>query len=149
MFSPVESEYIIRMLLAALLGGFIGFERELIHRPAGLRTHMLVSLGACIFMIASLKFSLDPARIAAGVVTGMGFIGAGTIIAEKERGKEIVLGITTAASLWTTSAVGLLVGIGEYLLALFGALLVHLILWLRVIEHEGKAFPFRRVVKKV
>ncbi len=141
--SPQDAELIIRMVVAALLGGIIGIERELIRRPAGLRTHMLVSLGSCIFMIVSTKFNLDPARIASGVVTGMGFIGAGTIIAEKERDKEIVLGITTAASLWVTSGVGLLVGIGEYALAVFAALLVHLILWLRIVEHEKKAFPFR------
>ena len=144
-----EMEYIFRMLVAALLGALVGSEREMIHRPAGLRTHMLVSLGSCIFMIVSTKFSLDPARIAAGVVTGIGFIGAGTIIAEKERHKEIVLGVTTAAGLWATSGIGLLVGLGEYALAITAALLVYLIFWLRIIEHGKNKFPFSKVVKKV
>lgn len=138
MSSPYEIEFIFRMVLAVLLGALVGSERELIGRPAGLRTHMLVSLGSCLFMIASIKFALDPARIAAGVVTGIGFIGAGTIIAEKERHKEIVLGITTAAGLWATAGIGLLVGMGEYTLAIIASLLVYVILWLRVIEHEGK-----------
>lgn len=144
-----ELEFILRMIVSALLGALVGSERELIHRPAGLRTHMLVSLGSCLFMIVSMKFDLDPARIAAGVVTGIGFIGAGTIIAEKARHKEIVLGITTAAGLWATAGIGLLVGIGEYILATAAALMVYAILWLRIIEHEKKKFPFRKVVKKV
>lgn len=144
-----ELEFILRMIVSALLGALVGSERELIHRPAGLRTHMLVSLGSCLFMIVSMKFDLDPARIAAGVVTGIGFIGAGTIIAEKARHKEIVLGITTAAGLWATAGIGLLVGIGEYILATTAALMVYAILWLRIIEHEKKKFPFRKVVKKV
>ena len=137
----LELEYVLRMIVAMALGGIIGLERECIKRPAGLRTHMLVALGSCIFMIVSVKFSIDPARIAAGVVTGMGFIGAGTIIAEKEKHKEIVLGVTTAASLWTTSAIGLLVGIGEYVLASFATLLVFAILIIRIIEHKEKRMP--------
>ncbi len=144
-----EFEFVLRMVVAVLLGALVGVEREIVHRPAGLRTHMLVSLGSCLFMIVSMKFDLDPARIAAGVVTGIGFIGAGTIIAEKARHREIVLGITTAAGLWATSGIGLLVGMGEYILATVAALIVFCILWLRIIEHEKKRFPFSKVVKKV
>ncbi len=140
-----ESEYALRMIIAVVLGSIIGLERESIHRPAGLRTHILVALGSCIFMIISTKFQMDPARIAAGVVTGMGFIGAGTIIAEKARHKEIVLGITTAASLWTTSSIGLLVGLGEISLATFATFIILIILLSRIFEREGKRFPINPI----
>ena len=89
------------LLLAVALGGVVGIERERIHKPAGLRTHMLVCLGSCLFTIISTSFSTTPAQIAAGIVAGIGFIGAGTIWAEKDK----VQGITTAASLWATAAV--------------------------------------------
>jgi len=141
-----EIEFLIRMLLAVILGGIIGYEREINHKPAGLRTHMLVCLGSCIFMIVSMKFDVDPARVAAGVVSGIGFIGAGTIIAEKQKEKEIVHGVTTAAGLWATAGIGLLVGIGEYFLAVTAALIVACILWLRITK---KRFSFREVVNKV
>ena len=85
---------------------------------------MLVCLGSCLFTIVSLSFSIDPARIAAGIVTGIGFIGAGTIWGEKDK----VKGITTAASLWATAAIGLTVGIGDYILAIVVTILVFIIL---------------------
>jgi putative Mg2+ transporter-C (MgtC) family protein len=112
------------LLLAVALGGVVGFEREKIHKPAGLRTHMLVCLGSCLYTIISTNFSIAPAQIAAGIVAGIGFIGAGTIWAEKDR----VQGVTTAASLWATAAVGLTVGIGDYALAAVTTLLVFIIL---------------------
>ncbi len=112
------------LVLAVVLGAIVGIQREKAHRPAGLRTHMLVSLGSCLFTIISISFSLDPARIAAGIVAGIGFIGAGTIWAEKDK----VKGITTAASLWATSAIGLTVGIGDYPLAATVTALVFIIL---------------------
>ncbi len=135
MLELILTNELFKILLAALLGSIIGMERELVHKPAGLRTHMLVALGSCLFMIVSQHFTCetcDPARIAAGVVTGVGFIGAGTIIAE-QRGKKVV-GITTAASLWATAAIGLAVAIGEYLLAIVATLLICAILQLRVLE---------------
>jgi putative Mg2+ transporter-C (MgtC) family protein len=115
-----ESQILIRLLVAAVLGSLVGLERERGEWAAGLRTHMLVSLGACLFMIVSAYgFSgvlgkpavvLDPSRIAAQVVTGVGFLGAGTILM---RG-QIVRGLTTAASLWAVAAVGLASGGGLY-----------------------------------
>lgn len=102
----------------------MGLERETIHKPAGLRTHMLVCLGSCLFTIVSIGFSIDPARIAAGIVAGIGFIGAGTIWADRDK----VQGITTAASLWATAAIGLTAGIGDYPLAIIATLLVFIIL---------------------
>jgi len=99
-----DIEIITRLVLALLLSGFIGLERQVHRRTAGLRTHILVSLGSCLIMLTSLyifdiyknETPLDPARIAAGVITGIGFLGAGTIIREQEG----IRGLTTAASLW-------------------------------------------------
>jgi putative Mg2+ transporter-C (MgtC) family protein len=112
------------LLLAVFLGAVVGLERETIHKPAGLRTHMLVCLGSCLFTIVSIGFSIDPARIAAGIVAGIGFIGAGTIWADRDK----VQGITTAASLWATAAIGLTAGIGDYPLAIIATVLVFIIL---------------------
>ncbi|MBT0160142.1 MgtC/SapB family protein [Candidatus Bathyarchaeota archaeon A05DMB-2] len=117
-------ETLASLLLAVAFGAVVGIERELIHKPAGLRTHMLVSLGSCLFTIVSISFSMDPARIAAGIVAGIGFIGAGTIWAEKDK----VQGITTAASLWASAAIGLTTGIGDYPLAGVVTFLVVIIL---------------------
>ena len=121
-------ESVIRLILATILGAMVGLEREITHKPAGLRTHMLVSLGACLFTIVSMyDFGMDPARVAAGIVTGIGFIGAGTIIAEREK----VVGVTTAASLWATAAIGLTVGVGDYFLSIVATVLVFIVLSLR------------------
>lgn len=124
---PVDIEMIARLLLAVVLGILVGTEREMVHKPAGLRTHALVSLGACLFTVVSIDyFDVDPARIAAGIVTGIGFIGAGSIIAEKGH----VHGVTTAASLWCVAAIGLAVGVGAYVLAIVSSALVFGVLWL-------------------
>jgi len=131
-----DIELVVRMLIAVISGAIIGSERQLVHRPAGLRTHILVCLGSCIFTIVSTEFATDPARIAAGVVTGIGFIGAGTILAERDKDREIVLGVTTAASLWTTAAIGVLIGIGKIFLALSATAIVFFVLWIRVIERR-------------
>ncbi len=101
---------LVQLLLASALGAVVGFERELHGRPAGLRTHILLSLGAALFGIVSRGITapnVDPTRIAAQVVTGIGFIGAGTII----HLGGTVRGLTTAASIWTTAAIGLAVGL--------------------------------------
>lgn len=113
-------ETALRLFLAVILGGAIGFERESHNRPAGFRTHILVCAGSALIMMVSAYgftgqlgegFLADPGRIAAGVVTGIGFIGAGTIL--QQRGS--VRGLTTAATIWVVSGVGLAVGIGYYL----------------------------------
>ncbi|MHB1460062.1 MAG: MgtC/SapB family protein [Armatimonadota bacterium] len=115
---------ITNLILAALLGGMIGLNRELHNRPAGLRTHILLALGAAMFATVSHEAAgsvADPTRIAAQVVTGIGFLGAGTII---HQGVE-VRGLTTAASMWVSAAVGLTCGFGPdyYLFAVIGSLL--------------------------
>jgi putative Mg2+ transporter-C (MgtC) family protein len=117
-------ETFLSLLLAVGLGAIVGVEREVSHKPAGLRTHMLVSLGACLFTMMSMSFGAQPAQVAGGIVAGIGFIGAGTIWAEKDK----VQGITTAASLWATAAIGLTTGIGDYPLAAVVTFLVVVIL---------------------
>jgi putative Mg2+ transporter-C (MgtC) family protein len=111
-------DVLTRLLIAAVLSGLIGLEREFRHKPIGFRTTMLVGLGATLIMLVSLAFTDDPTRVAAGVVTGIGFIGAGLII--QSRGE--VHGITTAATIWVVAAVGLAVGIGYYSVAVIGTM---------------------------
>lgn len=122
----------IRLLLAVLLGGLVGFEREHNNHAAGLRTHILVCLGSTLIMLLSMygfaqfvNTNRDPARLAASVITGIGFLGAGTILFT---GKSIT-GLTTAASLWVVAAIGLAVGAGFYYAAVAATLLVLLNLW--------------------
>jgi len=129
-FLNFDFETIFRLVLAVALGALIGFERELKHRPAGLRTHMLVSLGATVFTVTSLSFDVEPSRIAAGIVTGIGFLGAGNIIAQRGH----IRGVTSAATLWVVAGIGLCVGVGQYAIAVASALLVFAILQLGRIE---------------
>ena len=123
-----EIELILRLLLAAALGFGIGFQRERSGKPAGLRTHCLIALGAALFTVASSTFGTwaDASRIAAGVVAGVGFIGGGVIF-RSASGDELV-GITTAASIWVTAAVGLAAGAGMYLISFIVALIATLVL---------------------
>ena len=131
-FDVITNDVILKLIVAAILGGVVGFEREITHRPAGLRTHILVSLGAALFTVMSMMFAEDPARIAAGIVAGIGFIGAGSIIAA--RGE--VHGITTAASLWVVAAIGLAVGLGAYLIAGVTAFSVFVVLLFGRVERD-------------
>lgn len=120
-----ELEVVIRLLLAAIVGGLVGLERELNNRPAGLRTHILVTVGSALVMLVS-KYGFlevnnsDPARLAAQVVSGIGFLGAGTIIMQG----NTVHGLTTAASLWTSACIGLALGAGYYIGGIAGAVIV-------------------------
>ncbi|HYL65788.1 MAG TPA: MgtC/SapB family protein [Nitrosopumilaceae archaeon] len=107
-------EIILRLLVAIGLGAVIGFERELKNRPAGLRTHMLVCLGSAIFTTIGLGLEPNTSRIAEAIVTGIGFLGAGAIIASGGQ----VRGITSAATLWVVASVGLVVGVGQYPIAI-------------------------------
>ena len=118
-----DLELLGRLLLAAVLGGAIGAERELNDQPAGLRTHMLLTIGACLFtLISAYGFGRgsDPSRIAAQIVTGIGFLGGGAIV----RHGLTVKGVTTAASIWATASVGVAIGAGSYVLGTGGAVLV-------------------------
>lgn len=148
-------ELILRLCIAATLGSIIGFERERLKNFAGLRTHMLVCLGATLIMIVSqYGFSevllrelviLDPSRVASQVVSGIGFLGAGTILFWK----NTIRGLTTAASLWAVAAVGLAVGSGLYIASIVATLLILIILaGLRPIEQRYlKKQPFAGSIK--
>jgi putative Mg2+ transporter-C (MgtC) family protein len=132
----LQADLAVRMLLAAVLGAGIGFEREIHDHPAGMRTHLLVSLGSAIFTILSIfAFSGPPApngslptdtsRVAAQVVSGIGFLGAGAIL----KYGTSVRGLTTAASLWATAAVGMACGAGTWIVAIVGTAIVIVSLW--------------------
>lgn len=127
----VDTEIFLRLLVAVIVGGLVGFERKVVHKPAGLRTHMLVCFGAALFTIVSItNFPDDSTRILAGIVTGIGFLGAGTIF----RAKNHVKGLTTAASMWAVAAIGIGVGLGEYFLVALSTVVVILVLQLNNIE---------------
>lgn len=141
--NSVEWPMLIRIVVAFVLGGLIGLQRELSHEPAGLRTHMLVAGGAASFMVLSV-LGVPPAsgatalvgdRIASQIVTGIGFLGAGTIW----RTPSTVRGLTTAASIWMTAAIGMLTAAGLYILAVAGMVLAVVVL------HVMK-IPERRLV---
>lgn len=129
-----STEIMLRLAVAALLGSLIGFERERLVWAAGLRTHMLVSVGSALIMIVSSfgfsdilnheHVSLDPSRVAAQVVSGIGFLGAGTILLRR----DVIRGLTTAASLWTVAGIGLAVGGGLYFAAISATVLILVIL---------------------
>jgi putative Mg2+ transporter-C (MgtC) family protein len=132
----LQADLAVRMVIAAALGAAIGLEREIHEHPAGMRTHLLVALGSAIFTVLSIygfdgivaagvSPAVDPTRIAAQVVSGIGFLGAGAIL---KYGTSI-RGLTTAASLWTAAAVGMAAGAGEWLVAAVGTLIVIFSLW--------------------
>ena len=135
---------VVRVLMAAILGGVLGFERELHHKAAGLRTHIVVAVGAAVFVMVGLESgssSADLSRIIQGVATGIGFVGAGTILKPDDR-EEDVKGITTAAGIWLTAAVGMAVGAGHAWLSLLVAGLMLPIVWVgRLIEERFLRHP--------
>ena len=154
--SLLEAEMMVRLVLAILLGGAIGLERESRGRPAGLRTHILVCLGATIIMIASTRMAIvsqalpatsriqvDPGRIAAGVVTGIGFLGAGAII----RIGDLVRGLTTAGCIWFVAALGITIGQGLFALAIVSTgLALAVLLALTQVERRIQPIVYRSIV---
>jgi putative Mg2+ transporter-C (MgtC) family protein len=147
--APTEWEMVARLGLATLLGGLIGLEREMHSQPAGLRTHMVVCLGSCLVMIVSLYMTTldpgaDPGRIAAQVVTGIGFLGAGAIL----RFGMSVRGLTTAACLWTAAGIGLAVGCGYWqaAIAATGFTLIAIFVFDRIEKTFMTAKAYRRFV---
>lgn len=127
----VQLEGMIRIFVASVVGSSIGYEREHKHRPAGLRTHSLVCVGAALVMIIPMVLQLyntpiqmDVTRLGAQVISGIGFLGAGTII----RNGGSVKGLTTAATLWVVAIIGLVIGSGLYIIGIFATLIVHFIL---------------------
>lgn len=120
-----EIEYILRILLAAALGFAVGFERKMRYKEAGIRTHTIVAIGACLIMLVS-KYGFsdineyDSSRVAAQIVSGIGFLGAGMILYKR----EALSGLTTAAGIWATAGVGMCVGAGMYILSVTSTLLI-------------------------
>ena len=120
---PVTSEDLLKLVMAVAIGGLIGLEREMHAKAAGLRTITLITFGATLFTMLSIEFKDD--RVIANIVTGVGFLGAGSILFTEGR----VKGLTTASSIWVAAALGMAVGLGNYWLAILSALIVFLILW--------------------
>ncbi len=119
-----EVEMVLRLLLATVLGCGIGLQRELAGKQAGLRTHSLIALGSALFTVISVSgfgYGVDSSRVAAGVVAGVGFIGGGVIF-HAIRG-DILVGLTTAASIWVTAAIGMAAGAGMYLISVLVAVI--------------------------
>lgn len=121
---------VVRIIVSVILGGIIGFERGLKNRPAGFRTYILVCMGACIVMITNqyvyqIFEKVDPVRMGAQVINGIGFLGAGTIIVTS---KNQIKGLTTAAGLWTTACIGLSLGIGLYEVSIIGCIIIFIVL---------------------
>jgi putative Mg2+ transporter-C (MgtC) family protein len=130
----LQVDLAIRLVIAAALGAAVGAEREIHGHPAGIRTHMLVALGSALFTVLSIHGftadgkttgNIDPTRIAAQIVSGIGFLGAGAILKDG----VVIRGLTTAASLWATSAVGMAAGAGEQIIAVVGAAIILTSLW--------------------
>jgi len=125
----MEVDIILKILLASMLGGIIGLERELAHKEAGLRTNILIAIGSTLitilsFKIAAMTKTADPARLTAQIVSGIGFLGAGAFI----QARFAVHGLTTAATIWTVAAIGIAVGSGFYLVAFLVAVFVVIVL---------------------
>jgi len=119
----------VRLLLAALLGGILGYERELKRRSAGIRTHMLVAVGAALFVVGPLQSGMpieDMSRVVQGIVQGVGFLGAGAIIVRARQ--HLVEGLTTAANIWATAGIGVIAGLGLEATAVLSAAIVLIIL---------------------
>lgn len=152
--AALHGELLVRILLGTLLGAVIGFERDLHGRPAGLRTHSIVALASATFMVISTRFTFfqeylpgqlvetDPSRIAASVVSGIGFLGAGAIL----RTGITIRGLTTAAGLWLVAAIGMAAGGGMYVIAAFVTIIgLSALTLLRRFEDRGEPISRQRV----
>jgi len=130
-----EIELVVRLVLGFILSAVVGLEREVSLKPAGLRTHILVGLGSTLLTILSLHAfpESDSARVAASIVVGIGFLGAGTIIKTEQK----VIGLTTAATLWIVSSIGIASGSGLYLLAITVTILSFIVLRLTIFEKSN------------
>ncbi|TVR74342.1 MAG: MgtC/SapB family protein [Sphaerobacteraceae bacterium] len=138
-----EYDALIRILVATILGAMLGLEREWTAKPAGLRTHMLVAEGSALFMVGAILIAettdtgafavIDPTRVGSTIVTGVGFLGAGMILRSGDR----IQGLTTAAGIWVAAAIGMLVGSGFFIVAVFGTVLsLATLIGLRFIERK-------------
>jgi len=131
-----ELEFVARLILGFILSGLVGLEREVSLKPAGLRTHVLVGLSSTLLTILSINAfpGADSSRLAAAIIIGMGFVGAGTILKTGEK----VIGLTTATTLWTVVSIGIATGVGYYLLAIVVTTLAFLVLRLSIFERTHR-----------
>src|SRR3989344_1180552 len=138
LFDSLTLSILKKLILAVFLGALIGVEREVAHKSAGMRTHALVALGSALFTVAPSLLSgptIDPTRIAAQVVTGIGFLGAGIIFFDQSHSR--VQGLTTAAGVWTAAAIGMAVGFGLVEVAVWATVLTILVFLVRSEEHTS------------
>ena len=149
-----EKEILVRLLLAFIIGGVIGIERERSNKVAGFRTHILVSIGSCVATITSLQLflqyhgiiNLDPARLSAQVLSGIGFLGAGTIL----KTSNGVVGLTTAAGVWSTACIGIAIGYGYYFIGIVSWIILLLVLYiLKFIDSSLKKTKARNLVLRI
>ena len=138
---PTEVQIVVRLLLAAAIGGLLGAEREFRHKSAGFRTNILIAIGSCVFTLVGVSFAGgDPSRVTSQIVTGIGFLGGGAILHNQDK----VQGLTTAAMIWVNAALAAAAGIGHLRLAMIGgALTLAVLLILGPIERqiEGRVAP--------
>lgn len=130
-----EMIFLVKLILSAFLGGIVGYEREKTHRPAGLRTHMIVALSSCLITLISINSPIetgDRLRMVANIITGIGFLCAGTIIASGGK----ILGLTTAATVFSVASIGIAIALEFYISAIFTTILIFLILELKKFEHN-------------
>ena len=133
-----ELEMLLRVFVAALLGGAVGYDRQRHDKPAGLRTHMLVAMGAALFTASAAIASgdrLDLLRVTAAIATGIGFLGAGAIM----RSGETITGLTTAAGIWVTAGIGVVIGVGQWILGVGAALITVIVI--AVLGHPAVPTP--------
>ncbi|BEP96160.1 MgtC/SapB family protein [Acidovorax sp. sif1233] len=131
---------VVRLTVAAVLGGLLGWEREHAGKAAGVRTHMLVAMGAALFVLVAQQAGIAPAdnsRVLQGIIAGVGFLGAGTIL--KGDAENQVRGLTTAAGIWLTAAIGVAAGLGRETTAVLSTLLALLVLWAVPLVHDRMA----------
>ena len=128
----LELELVVRLILGFVLSGIVGLEREVSLKPAGLRTHVLVGLGSTLLTVLSIDAfpGSDPSRVAASIIVGIGFLGAGTILKTEEK----IIGLTTAATLWIVASIGVATGAGFYVLAIVATILAFLVLKLDIFQ---------------
>ncbi len=137
---------LVKLLVAMVLGILIGSEREHLGKPAGMRTLALVCLGSTLATILGINyFPADPTRIIQGIITGLGFLGAGVIIADSGS----VKGLTTAASVWTMAIVGIVIGLGEYAMAIIASILIYVILELNKNKPKKSMKKIRKIIRKI
>lgn len=149
-----EKDILARLVLAFIIGGVIGIERERSNKVAGFRTHILVSIGSCVATITSLQLflqyqgisNLDPARLSAQVLSGIGFLGAGTIL----KTSNGVIGLTTAAGVWSTACIGIAIGYGYYFIGIVSLIILLLVLYiLKFIDSSFKKVKSRNLVLRI